>query len=284
MINYTINSIMEIINIATRGLMVFLVFILIIFMVANISSIDLGPDCNKGFSKFYIIFLSFLMFSKFFEVILGWFISWNIFIALVIISIAMEIYLFNKKSNWKFGILAIILLCSSFVLSIIELFIGFALDSMEYRITSAIVGVLTGFNYLIMGIVILILLGKTASENESLEIFTIPIYYGVVLLFILIPLIKPIPDNAYLLWKLDVIPYDTYYWISQGVFFLESILFIIGIIFLSFGAVRTMAVPLTFSREKRAQEIPQEPTKFCPECGAPLPVSVQFCIKCGYQM
>ncbi len=117
-----------------------------------------------------------------------------------------------------------------------------------------------------------------------LDKYTKPISIGVVLLFIIIPLIVPIPAISYLLLNLDEYFNENYYAISQVVFFLESILFIIGMFFLSFGAVRTMLVPLTFSKEKHVIRIQRKSTKTCPKCGIQNTVSAQFCIYCGYKI
>ena len=63
----SIFGILDYIRIGTEGLMDLLVFILVIFVAVSIKKKELGPDCKKGFSKFFIAFLIFLMFSVFFD-------------------------------------------------------------------------------------------------------------------------------------------------------------------------------------------------------------------------
>ncbi len=61
----SIFGILDYIRIGTEGLMDLLVFILVIFVAVSIKKKELEPDCKKGFSKFFIVFLTFLMFSVF---------------------------------------------------------------------------------------------------------------------------------------------------------------------------------------------------------------------------
>ncbi len=285
MIHDITHDIMPLIITSIEVFKVFLILILIIVVAVSIFNKELESSCSKGFAKLFIIFLSFLLFSKFFEILFEWFISWNIFIAFIILSIAMELYLINEKSNWKFGVLAIILLIGSFIFSIVEFILEFVFGSgMRYFITSTIVSILTNINYLFIGIVFLAMLAKTANENASLEIYTKPISNGMVLLFIIIPLIAPIPSIVYILWNLSDFSHSIHYWISQGVFFIESLLFITGIIFLTVGALKTMSVPLIFSKKKKRKKnrrILRKPAKRCSKCDTPIPLGAGFCINCG---
>jgi len=64
---------------------------------------------------------------------------------------------------------------------------------------------------------------------------------------------------------------------------------IIGIIALTIGALKTMDVPLIFSKDKGVKEILRSNTEviqpkeiiYCVECGTALPVGVRFCNNCG---
>ena len=73
--------------------------------------------------------------------------------------------------------------------------------------------------------------------------------------------------------------------ISWSIYILSNVISIIGIIVLSLGAIKTMAVPLTFSREKGAKGSPRKIVnkmpKSCPSCEASLPPGAEFCTNCG---
>ena len=305
MIIEDIYDIMKIVDISMNGLMNLLVFILLIVVGVRTLKKELGSDCKKGFSRYFVGFLVFLMISTFFifanslifkivndlrdtgEISDGDFYRimsisglistifrlLNDWIAYTLLLVSMEIYLFNKKSNWKFGILAIILQFGSFLLIIIGILTGI--------IGITITSILINFNYAILGVVILILLGKTAKENELLKIYKKPIFIGVIFILIIKPLLMPIPNIFLLMCVYLNFDFDIYFWVSQGVLILQTIIFVIGIIFLSIGAIKTMSVPLTFAMEKGAKRIPRKATNACSQCGSPIPPGVEFCTNCG---
>ncbi len=302
-----IEDIIELVDISIYGLMNFAVFILLIVVGVKILKKELGPDCKKEFSRYFVGFLVFLMISTFFifanslifkilidlrnkgdisdgdfyriisisGLISSALVLLNNWIAYSLLLISMEIYLFNKKSNWKFGILVIVLQCGSFLLSIIGMFTGI--------IGIAITSILINFNYIILGVVILILLGKTAKENELLKIYTKPISIGVIFIFIIKPLFIPIPKIFLLMYFFFNLHFDIYFWVFQGVLILQTILSMIGMIFLSVGALKTMNVPLIFSKEKNIKGIPRKVANTCPKCNAPIPDGIEFCTNCGYK-
>ena len=200
----------------------------------------------------------------------------------------MELFLFNKKSKFKFLILAIVLLSGTFLMTLTKLILYYTVGGLGYIITSMVVEISIGFNYLILGIVSLILLGKTAKEDENLKLYKNSMSSGIIFLFILFQLIYPIKFIVYLVYYLTGFPYEIYYWVFQGEFFLTSLFFIIGIILLSVGARKTVLVPLTFSREKKGKITKRNPTQSvyakkntCPKCGAPIPSGAEFCTSCG---
>ena len=174
--------------ITTDGLMNILVLVLLIVVINSNLKKELGPDCKKGFSNFFIAFLVFLMFSTFFDFAYSltykiisdlieagemdhstywtiipiisiakfWLDFLNTWNAFILLFSSMEIYLFYKKSHWKFMILAIILQIGTFLLFILNIVIGGLLNFMGSFITQLIVDILINFNYIIIGIVILI--------------------------------------------------------------------------------------------------------------------------------
>ncbi|MHA1474093.1 MAG: zinc ribbon domain-containing protein [Promethearchaeota archaeon] len=321
MLLQTISEIFYFIKMAMDGLMSFLVFILLIVVAVNNIKKELGPDCKKGFSRFFIAFLFFLMFSPFidfaylltFRIIVSlrdageidyviflqilltslsvnrWLRFLNKWIAFILLFVSMEIYLFNKKSKWKFGILALVLLFGSLLLFIIDYFIPNLLGLIGVLISSLIFELLINFNYIIIGIIILILLRKTAKENDSLLEYTKSLSIGVILLLIVIPLFNQLIEISYFvdrMLKLDgnLVFDELNDWIYRGLYLLSSLLFIIGIIILTVGAVKTMSVPLTFAKGKKAKVIARKVPNSCPDCGAPIPIGVQFCTNCGHKL
>ncbi|MHA1719003.1 MAG: hypothetical protein ACTSXK_05730 [Promethearchaeota archaeon] len=58
---------MDYLTIGINGLMNFLVFILLIVVAVSNSKKELNPGCKKGFKRFFVAVLVFLMFSTFFE-------------------------------------------------------------------------------------------------------------------------------------------------------------------------------------------------------------------------
>ncbi len=310
----------DILNVSIYGLMNFLVFILLIVTGIKIKKKELEPNCKKGFSKLFITFLIFLMFSTFFD--LAYFITaiisdsispgmhstipeidrsisdltyilWgvkeglvflNLFIGLILIFTSMEVNLFNKKSKWKFGIIAIILLCGAFLLMITKIILHYILNFNANIIISLVVSVLTNFNYILIAVFILILLKKTSKDNESLKVYTKPLSAGIILLFIIRPLILPIIKIIWLVsYYSGFVIYEGFgLWIILSLFYLASLIFLIGIILLAKGALKTMNTPLTFSREKGSKGTPQKGAKTCSKCGAPIPPLAEFCTNCGH--
>ncbi len=251
----------------------------------------------------------------------------NQFIAYIVLFRAMEKNLFNKKSKYKFNILSIILLSGVFFLIIIEIIMYYVfpyepylvpgeytkiLPSFPYAITRLVVVILAHFNYLIIGIFALILLKKTEKEDKLLQKYTKPLSEGVILLFIVIPLLNQVVGILdfinYMIILNGSLSFNLIsYWINNGIFYLSSLLFIIGIIVLTTGAIKTMSVPLTFSRKKAAKRIPPKVVKrippevvkrippkvvkrvspkvvnTCPKCSTTIPYGARFCIKCGFR-
>ena len=80
--------------------------------------------------------------------------------------------------------------------------------------------------------------------------------------------------------------------LSYVLFFFPSLFFIIGIIALSIGAIKTMFVPLTFSKDKGVEgfqpkseeRIPPISAIYCRECGGSIPPGVEFCTNCGQKI
>ena len=275
--------IFPILNIVIRALAIFVALCLIILVGVATLQKKLEPNYNKGFSISVVIYLLLIMFSF----IVGFFfIESNNSFANILFAFSLEFYLFHKKSKWKFGIIATILLCISIILKgasiVIPMFLN---DFLAYAIFSAVIPILININILTIGILIFILLRKTAQENEALKTYTKPISIGIVLLFIIIPLIKPIINIAYLFGVLIGYHYEIYYWINLIVFLLISLIFIIGIIVLAVGAIKTMSVPLTFSWKKgekgNPRQIVNKTQKSCPSCGTPLQPGAKFCTNCG---
>ncbi|QEE16287.1 zinc ribbon domain-containing protein [Promethearchaeum syntrophicum] len=305
------------------GLMNFLVFILLIVVGVSNFKKALGPDCKKGFSRFFVAFLVFLMFSTFmdfaysltykifyiqtvenefysvgyFNYIVNtiWGITYglgvlNKLIAFLLLFSAMEIKLFNKKSKWKFGILTVILLGSIFIMEIVKITLRFTIGGIGSAITTLTVGVLSSLDYIILAIAIRYLLKRTGKENESLKVYTKPIAIGVLFLFNFNSIIQILQYiRGFIDYFFNINSYYDYdellYWINIGLFFLTSLLFIIGIILLAVGAIKTMSVPLTFSKKKGVKGAPRQAVNkkqnTCPSCNTPLPPGAEFCTNCG---
>jgi len=251
----------------------------------------LEPGCSKNFSILFVIYLVLLLFST----IIGYFI-WvtNKSLIYILLSISMEIYLFHKKSKWKFGILATVLLSISIVLSITNFVLPFILtNSLAIVISNVVVAVVTSFNYIVIGIVILNFLRKTAEENLSLKIYTKPLSIGVVFIFIIQSLFTPIFSITYLISGfVPTVSYEIYIFLFYGTTALANLFFIIGIIALSIGAIKTMFVPLTFSKDKGVkgfqpkseERIPPISAIYCRECGVSIPPGLEFCTNCGQKI
>ncbi|MHA1563523.1 MAG: zinc ribbon domain-containing protein [Promethearchaeota archaeon] len=150
-------------------------------------------------------------------------------------------------------------------------------------IVSIVVTVLISFSNIIIGIAILKFLSKTTDENLSNKIYTKPISIGVVFIFIIKSIIAPISPISGLIFNLEqnYDYFEIYLWFSYGIYWFSFFIFIIGIIFLSIGATKTMSVPLIFSKEKDVKQIQPNATKFCSNCGTPLQAGAQFCMNCG---
>ncbi len=286
MVNMNILGIMAIIVLLSKILIVFLLLILIIVVVVYSVKNELNQDCNKGFSYFFIFFLIFMMFYNALHILIGVLSSPNEYIALIILIISMEIYLFHKKSKWKFGILTSVLLIFSFILRIVEIIMLYLsyYGVMTYFIISLIANVLINLNFMIIAIIILVLLKKTADENATLKKYTGFLSAGVVLLFIIYPIFTLIINNLMFLLYLLNYSYEFYLMLSQGANLVRDFIFIIGIIFLTVGAIKTMTVPLTFSKEKRIKGIPRKIGNRCPKCDVLIPDGMQFCTNCGYNL
>ena len=307
-------SIYEILNIVIYGLMIFLLFILLIVVAVKTMKEELRPDCKKGFSKFFIAFLLFIMFSKVFMFANN--LTYTIFIELeyplsslaivllitsilgllnqgvanILLFISMEIYLFNKKSKWKFGILVLILQFGSFLLFIIKIFLpGLFGSYLGYFINFLIVDILRALNFIIIGIAIIILLRKTAKVNDFLREYTKLISVGVILLFIIVPIFGQLMAiisfiiNLYVYPDPNLIMINIFGWIFMGLFILSSLISMIGMVVLSVGALKTMSVLLTFSKQKGViKKIQRKVANSCSECGAPIPAGAEFCTNCGH--
>ncbi len=319
MILMEIDELLEYLRIGTNGLMVFLVFILLIVVgVSNLKK-EIGLECKKGFSRFFVVVLVFLMFSTVFDFgfsltnkILSNQVDWrdpysisyfyntirmiwgitfglgflNKLIAFLLLFISIEIYLFKRKTKGKFIILGIVLLGGTFIITLVKIALYYSIGGIGSAITNLTVGVLTSLNYIILAIVIRILLKKTAKENESLKVYTKSISIGVLFLFNLHSIVQIFQDvRIFISYMFD--SYDFYEYvdllnlISYGLFFLSSLLFIIGIIVLSVGAIKTMSTPLNFSRKKGEKGIQRKSINTCSECGAPISPGVEFCTNCG---
>jgi hypothetical protein len=281
MINQDIYEITFILNIAIRILMVLLVFFLIIVVAAVTWQKKLEYNESKSFSISFIIYLILVMFSFIVGIL---FMESNNSFANILLSFSLEIYLFHKKSKWKFGILASVLLFISIIIKIASIFlIYFMYYSLAYFITNSVFTILINLNNLIIGIAILHLLRKTTDENISLKTYTKPISIGVVFIFIIKSLIAIISTILILIYVLG--PYDDYfeiyYWFSYGINWLSIFIFLIGLIFLSIGAIKTMSVPLIFSKKRGVKEILPKSVNFCSECGTSLPADAKFCTNCG---
>jgi len=267
-------------NIIIGALIFLLIFIIIISVAVITFQKELEPNCNKGFSIILIIYLILVMFS----VIVGFlgFESNNSF-AHILLSFSLEFYLFHKKSNWKFSTQATILLSISIILKISNIVLAIFTYGYDYYIASVVLTILISISNIILGIVILKFLGKTTEENQSLQIYTKPISIGVVFIFIIKSIITPISSISFLIF-ISIENYDYYmifYWVSNVLYGISLLIFLIGLIYLSMGAIKTMSVPLIFSKDKRVKPIQPISTNFCPECGVPLQAGAKFCMNCG---
>ncbi len=260
--------------------MFLLVFILIIVVAVITMQKELEPNYNKGFSIFFIIYLILVMFS----LIVGFlgFESNNSF-AHILFSFSLEIYLFHKKSKWKFSTTATILLSISIILKISNIALTIFMYGYGYYIASIVLIILISISNIILGIVILKFLGKTTEENQSLQIYTKPISIGVVFIFIIKSIITPFTPISFFIYRLqeNYDYYEIYYWFSNVLYGFSLLILLIGLIFLTMGAIKTMSVPLIFSKDKSVKQIQPISTNFCPECGVPLQEGAQFCMNCG---
>lgn len=306
-------------KVGTEGIMNFLVFILLIVVIVSNMKKELAPDCKKGFSKFFVAVLVFLMFSTFFDfaysltykimydlvyngeldyfdfyytIRILWGVTYglsflNQFIAFILLFSAIEIKLFNKKSNFKFLIFAIIFLVGIFLFTIANIVLYYTIGGLGYQISRLVLAVLTSLNYIIIAIAIRVLLRKTGKENESLKVYTKSISIGVLFLFNLHSIVQIFQIVrsfiSYIFYSNEYFVYnDLLNLIFYGLFFLSSLLFIIGIIVLALGAIKTMSVPLTFSKTKGVKGIPRKIANSCPKCRAPIPAGAEFCTNCGH--
>ncbi len=315
----SIDELLSYSKVTLDGLMNLLVFILLIVVVVKIMKKELAPGCKKGFSKFFIAFLVFLMFSTFFDFAYSltdkimydlliaseidfydfyytmnivWGVTYglsflNQFIAYILLFSAIEFKLLNKKTKFKFLIFAIIFLVGIFLFTIAIIILSYTIGGMGYQISRLVLGVLTSFNYIIIAIAIRVLLKKTGKENESLKVYTKSISIGVLLLLNFNSIIHIFQNVRIFLSDLfDLYGYFDYNallnMISYGLFFLSSIIFIIGIIVLTMGAIKTMSVPLAFAKEKgTAKKIPRKTARTCSQCDAPITPGSDFCTNCG---
>jgi len=291
MINQTFFDIILYSNLAIEILSGLIVFALIIIVGIFTLQKKLEPGCSKNFSILFIIYLVFLLFSMILSYII-W--PTNKALIYILLSISMEIYLFHKKSKWKFGILATVLLSISIVLSITSFVLLFILNnSLAIVISQVVVEVVTSFNYMVIGIVILNFLRKTAEENLSLKIYTKPLSIGVVFIFIIQSLFTPIYSITYLISGFGSLTnYEFFIFLLFGTPTIANLFFIIGIIALSIGAIKTMFIPLTFSKDKGVngyqskseERIPTISAIYCRECGVSIPPGVEFCSNCGQKI
>ena len=283
-------EIMYILNLAIRILAILIILLVIIVIGVNTAQKKLEPHYNKGFSISVVIYLILVMFSF----IVGFFfIESNNSFSNILFSFSLEIYLFHKKSKWKFGILASILLGFSIILRIVFFALNLFLHSfMAILIASIVIDVLLSLNNIILGIVILNLLRKTAKENISLKTYTKPISIGVVFIFIIKPLITSTSTIPILILDIGA-NYDDfviYYSFLIGIPILSILIIIIGLIFIAIGALKTMNVPLIFSKDK-AETLPRKETRYspqavlyCPKCGVSISPNVSFCTNCGHKL
>ncbi|MHA1474092.1 MAG: zinc ribbon domain-containing protein [Promethearchaeota archaeon] len=282
-------TIISILNIAIRVLAILVALGLTILVGVVTLQKKLEPHYNKGFSISVVIYLILVMFSF----IVGFlFIESNNSFSNILFSFSLEIYLFHKKSKWKFGILATILLGFSIILKITFLVINlFLYNYLAIVIASIVIDVLLSLNNIILGIVILNLLRKTANENPSLKTYTKPISIGVVFIFIIKSLITSISTIPMLIYYLgeNYDYFEIYYSFRIGIPILSILVIIIGLIFIAIGSLKTMNVPLMFSKDKGIKEtLPRKETRYspqaviyCPKCGVSISPDVPFCTNCG---
>ena len=268
-------SIISILNIAIRVLAILVALCLAILVGVVTLQKKLEPDYKKGFSISVVIYLILVMFSF----IVGFFfIESNNSFSNILFSFSLEIYLFHKKSKWKFGILAAILLGFSIILRIVFFALNLFLHSfMAILIASIVIDVLLSLNNIILGIVILNLLRKTANENPSLKTYTKPISIGVVFIFIIKSLITSISSIPILILYLEenYDYFETYIWFEMGLTLFLSLVIVIGLIFIAIGALKSMNTPLIFSKDKGIKEsLKREGIRYSPQ-------AVIYCSKCG---
>jgi hypothetical protein len=329
---------LDIVSIAMYWLINFLVFILVIVTAVMTKKKDLEPNCKKGFAKYFIGFLIFLMFATFLDLAFyvtntilnetygpGYYFSsiyriiWGInyvtvflnqFFAYILLFGSMEIKLFNKKSKGKFGLLSIILLCGALLFMLVEIvmyyifpfriyeiniFYSIITFSPPYAITHMVVVILTNLNYLLIGILALVLLKKTKKKNELIGKYTTWLSAGLILLFIIIPIFNLIENILTFInywFMINQISEENFTIITSliiiGIIFLSMLIFLIGIILLSVGAIKTMSVPLSFSKEKGVKGTLRKKigktANFCQKCGTPVLTGTKFCKNCGKQI
>jgi len=134
-------------------------------------------------------------------------------------------------------------------------------------------------------------LGKTAKENNLLRGYTKTLSAGVILLLIILPILNQVGIilnfiSGLSMWNGYGMEYSSIIGIiSWCLGFLSNIFFIIGIIVISLGAIKTMSVPLTFSKEKGAKGSPRKIINYqsntCLNCGTSLQPGSEFCTNCG---
>ncbi|QEE16291.2 zinc ribbon domain-containing protein [Promethearchaeum syntrophicum] len=286
---------MSVLNLAIQILAILVLFILIILLGIVTLQKKLEPNCSKDFSIFSIINLACLMISLIIGIFVNIpFVEMNNTLFYLLLCISMEIYLFHKKSKWKFSLLTTILLCFSIIIWITDIILIFILwGDIESFIISAIVDILTSTIFIIIGIVILILLRNSAKENLSVKTYTKPFSIGIVILLIIKSLFMPILTITNLITHYGDFEYDeNFYLIIYGIIFIKHLLLIIGIIFIAIGTLKTMYVPLIFSKDKGKKVIlPRKETRYsppiiiyCPECGGPISPDTPFCTNCGHRL
>lgn len=126
--------------------------------------------------------------------------------------------------------------------------------SFPYIITRLIVVLLTNFNYLIIGIILLVLLARNAKENRKLHEYPKPISIGVFYLLIVNPILNQVVILSVFigyLKSIEGVPYfassedakdfflgDPFTLSNSYIFYLSCLIFVIGIIFLTIGVIK----------------------------------------------